>query len=118
MSVYDKLVELARDATIGMTDKEVLDATGLSFATWRKWIGGQGVSDRSILQFCARLGLSAEPFIEELQKASGRYMSHDKIMMTALELSNLSQEAKRELMAEYRRIASEDKDRSKAGSAA
>jgi hypothetical protein len=114
VSVYDKLVQMARDATIGMTDDEVLDMTGLKFATWRKWLGGKGVTERTVLQFCAFMGLDASPFIEELQKATCRYMSHDRIMMAAIELGDMPQESKRELMSQYRRIIDDCKKKATA----
>ena len=100
-----RIRDMVADATIGMTDKEVLEATGLSYATWRKLHDGVVPSERTILQFCAGLGIDAEPMLEEREQALGCKIEHDKIMIAALELSDLPQDAKRSIMALYRELS-------------
>jgi hypothetical protein len=36
-----KLARMARDATRGLTDSEVMRLTGLSYATWRRILDGR-----------------------------------------------------------------------------
>lgn len=64
VSVSRKLSELARDSTLGMSDVEVMERTGLSFATWRRVLQGVVPSDRALVQMAVGLGIDAKPFLE------------------------------------------------------
>lgn len=100
--------ELARDATVGMTDREVVRATGLSFATWRKLKDGLGVpSEKTILQLSAGLGISADPFLKARAEELGREPNPDAVFLTAVEVSPLTQERKRRLVECYRVLVGE-----------
>lgn len=114
MSISDRIRTLARDATIGMTDKDVLEKTELSFATWRKFLDGIVPSEKTILQFCTGLGIDAQPFLDERARVTGKRVDRDRIIVAALELSELSQDSKRELMAEYRRLLELDRKHAEA----
>lgn len=102
MAISPKLVQMARDATIGMTDAEVVGKTGISFATWRKWLDGYVPSERTVLQFCSGLGLDAQPFLRERSAVVGTSAQPDQIMVTALELQPLTADSKRLIMQLYR----------------
>lgn len=64
MAMSRKLATLSRAATTGLTDAEVMELTGLGFATWRRLLTGMVPSDKTIMQFCEGLGVDAQPFIE------------------------------------------------------
>jgi hypothetical protein len=102
VAISAKLRELAQDATVGMTDPEVVRQTGLSIATWRKLHDGHTVSDETLLRFCGKMGVDCRPFIQARDEVLNVRTSDDSILMAALNVLALSQESKRELMSKYR----------------
>jgi hypothetical protein len=95
-----RLRDLLKAATIGLTDEDVVQQTGLGFSLWRKMLTGDA-SVRALLQFCAGFGLRAEPYL--LARVETGPIDETAVMRTALEITTLPQPDKRELMEEFMR---------------
>jgi len=102
MAVSAKLAELVRDATIGLSDREVCERTGLPLGTWRKLHDGHSANERTILQFTAGMEIDPEPLLQAIREVTGRPLRHDAIMAAALACTPLSLAGKRRVMQCYR----------------
>ncbi len=86
MALSKRFAQLVRTATTGLTDAEVLELTGLGFATYRRMLQGIITSDATIAQFCAGLGLDAAPFLESANEGRPkadptRLLNHALVLM-------------------------------------
>ncbi len=106
MAVSRDLAEMARDATIGMTDAEVMAATGLSLSSWRRLLSGQVISDKLLLQFTDGMKLDPEPFLAISRRVRPSAKPAD-IVAYGLGLSPLSQSARMKVMQLYRKFERE-----------
>ncbi len=97
-----RLRDMFRVATMGMSDQEVMERTGLGFSRWRKMLTGEA-SEQGILMFCSGLGLPAEPYFTARAEVTNRSVDEIGLMMTALSVTSLSAIDKREMMEEFMR---------------
>jgi len=99
-----KLAELARDATVGLTDYDVLERTGLSFATWRRILAGGVPGEDKLLALAQGLDLDPRPFLEISTEAQDNAADPARFMQYTLERSGLPQSVKLELLRRYRQL--------------
>lgn len=112
MAVSRKLAQLYRDATAGMTDNEVMESTGLKFATWQRMKGGMVTSDERILEFCSGLGLDPNPFIEAATEARPQ-ADPAKLLGKVLTMAGLTPNRRMQVISLYRELIEEQQsDRS------
>ena len=93
MALSKRFAGLVRTATAGLTDAEVLELTGLGFATYRRMLQGIIPSDATIAQFCAGLSLDATPFLEAAAEARPK-TDPIRLLTHALVLAGLSPNAR------------------------
>jgi hypothetical protein len=107
MAVSRRFARLVRDATLGLRDDEVLELTGIGFATWRKMLKGIIPSDLTILQFAEGVGCDADTLLEEARQARP---STDpvKLIVRGLVLLGLSPQARQSIMASVRSYQEEE----------
>lgn len=103
MAFSKTLAQLASDATIGLRDVDVIERTGLSFATWRRMLRGEVPGDDKILALAHGLGLDPEPFLKAAAEVRPSADAAD-IIAFGLEKSGLSQAKKLQLMQLYREL--------------
>lgn len=104
--ISQRLSQTARDMSCGLTDKEVMARTGLSFPTWRRiLIGDCGVSDQQLLKL-GRLGVDPKPLIEARNEALGQEVPVDDLVSFALGITPLTPSERYELIQHYRELMS------------
>jgi len=117
LAYSEKLKQLARDATIGMTDAEVMRRTDLSYSTWRRIVDGQVPGQDKLVQFAVGLGLSVEEVLTTITGADSPIEPGDMIRW-GLERSPLSPAGRLKVMTLYRHLVEEQQQRSEEQSAA
>ena len=60
VAVSRELADLARAASVGLSDADVQERTKLSFASWRRLWRGEVLSDSLLLKFAAGLNLDTQ----------------------------------------------------------
>ena len=102
MAVSRKMAEIARDATLGMTDTQVMERTGLSYATWRRILQGQVPTDRHLIQMAAGLEIDVEPLLNAAHEVRPAADITD-VMGAVLTMAPLSQASRLEIMRLFRK---------------
>ena len=104
--IAPELRAMARDCTIGMSDAEVMERTGLTRSSWRRLWRGEVISDTLLLRFAVGLGRDPQPFLDAAKKVRPG-VTPDQLLAYVLSLSPLSQDARIELMQVYRKLEQE-----------
>lgn len=112
VAISVKLKDLVRDATIGMTDAEVIGKTGLSFATYRRTRQGFVPSDDKLIQFANGLGLVAEPFLSAAKEVRPG-LNADELLREAVKHTKLNNSRRLQLMQFYRELLEEQEEQEK-----
>lgn len=101
MAVSSKLRDMLRDATLGLTDAQVCERTGIGFATWRRMLQGHVPSDPVLVQFATGLELDATQYIEAAAEVRPSASPAD-IIRYGLEKSELTPSQRMDVMECYR----------------
>lgn len=112
VTVSAKLAQLLKDASIGLTDSEVMARCNIRFATWRRALSGQIVSDKMLLSIAAGLEIDAAPLIQAAHEVKNQPVDPANILIAALEMQPLTREHKRILLQKYRDLVSEEEEAS------
>lgn len=107
VNVSREVADMLRDASIGLTDRAVVERCGIAFMTWRRAVTGQIVSDESYIKIAAGLEIDAGELLAAANRARGTLPDYEKLMMVVLAASPLTQSNRRELMSDYRRMLRE-----------
>ena len=113
-----KLADMARDATISMTDNDVLRATGLSYATWHRILAGNVPGVDKLMALATGLNLDPEPFLAVAVESRGAAIDSARIMQFALKASGLDSADTFKVMQLYRQLLEQQDARGKNEAAA
>jgi hypothetical protein len=103
VAVSRDLAAMLREAAAGLTDMDVVERTGLSYATWRAMVEGRVMSDAKIVQFAAGLNIDPKPLLDVAARVRPS-MDPAQIVVHGLQLSGLSAGNRVKVMEFYREL--------------